>query len=182
MNGPTDGVGPEGPASGRTTCDRVRELLPLRVAGLPTGTKSALVDRHLSECGACADEARFVHRVRTSRPEPPEGLVEAVLQRLPSAGTSAPEPRILPFRRAWVRRPRRFAVGWGLSAAAVFILALGIGVMWTGDESGPAQALIASLVPEGDAPEPEGWMVAGAPVLDALPDEVLFTLMEEYDS
>lgn len=180
MKPPTEGMGPEGSPTGRTTCDRIQELLPLRVAGLPTGLKATLVDRHLSECGDCAGEARFIDRIRASRPEAPDGLADGVLLQLALEDASQADSRVLPFPR--IRSSRRFAVGWGLSVAAVFILALGIGVLWSGDDPGPAQALIASLVPEEDAPEPEGWLVAGAPVLDALSDEVLFTLMEDYDS
>jgi hypothetical protein len=72
---------------------------------------------------------------------------------------------------------------WGLSAAAIVVLAIGIGVI-----RGPSGTDMDQdpIVVAAQEPIPEAWlwddgMVAGAPVFDGLSDEDLEALLEELE-
>jgi hypothetical protein len=92
-------------------------------------------------------------------------------------GAGPETPQVFPFRR-------RFRVPvWGLSAAAVAVLALGTSLIWGGGSGDGVQDPV--LVASQD-PAPEAWlwddgMVAGAPVYDGLSDEDLEALLEDFE-
>lgn len=165
-------------------CAEIRDVLPLHTAERLEQARMAEVERHLVACPVCAAEAAVVQRIQDVRPEPPETLVDGVLRRIESfvdiergagAGPRLTGLRVLPFRPV-----RRWAAGWGLSAAAVLVLALGIGVIWSADGRFPGDSLLTAFATEEEW-ESEEWLVAGAPVWDALSDDVLLTLLEDYD-
>jgi hypothetical protein len=73
---------------------------------------------------------------------------------------------------------------WGLSAAAVLVLSLGIGVIWNGEK--PPELDQDTLQVLAGEPLPESWLwddglVAGAPVYDGLTEEQLEALIEELE-
>ncbi len=145
-------------------CETARELIPLlAVHGLDDSDREA-VEVHLAGCDECREEAELTSLLFATRASPPEGLAESI--------TSS-----IRFRRGAVRSP-----WWGLSAAAVAVLALGIGVV--GSEE-PASMTIPAYVAE--AGQGGFWLsddgfIAGAPSLDGLTDEALEQLLEELGS
>ncbi len=182
------GSGRDPTAGDPLSCAQVRELLPGFGGTAARGDEREAVNRHLSACRACAEEARFVARIRSVRPDPPPGMVERVMSRLQesrpamapasggtptwgSQGTATSE--VAGPGQGWT------ATSWSLAAAALLVLALGVGVVWSDDQNPVGEGLIASLVTEDDPGPAEEWLVAGAPVWDALPDEVLQTLLED---
>jgi predicted anti-sigma-YlaC factor YlaD len=165
---------------GIVECGTVRDLLPLRATGALDSGPAAAVEVHLHSCDECAGEALFVQSLGVARPEPPADLVRAVMARLPGQGAAAIRERAVSTRARQAGHTWRRAVNaWPLAAAASIILALGVGTMWM-DRSGPSgAALLATLMEDSGLPGADEWMVAGAPVWDALPDDVLLVLLEE---
>jgi hypothetical protein len=118
---------------------------------------------HLAECASCAADAGFMARVAAARPELPAGLRSRVLR-------SLPEPRP--------------GIGWwtgSVAAAAVMILAMGAGLVSQRIDTHQPMNPLDGFVLED--PDPgwgdDEWYVAGAPVWDALPDEMLLALLQE---
>lgn len=165
----TDGVADaDGGKSEGLDCAAVRDQLPVQLSRAfsgPSGTAESEVRAHLEGCAGCRAEAAFLERLRVARPEPPASLAPNVLDRLDAARRDA-------------RRPVR--VAWGLSAAAVVVLALGVGVLWTGDS---AQESVWSLALDHPSAvwHDDDWVVAGEPVLEALSDDALRTLLREME-
>jgi anti-sigma factor RsiW len=167
-------------------CDRIREVLPEWILGTLGPESGSDVTRHLATCPDCSREEEVLRRLLSVRPSPPEGLAARIQARLKEEMALDPEPDSTPapgdviplFRR------HRWAPTWALSAAAVVILSLGIGIVWNGAEipevgQGSSQAAT-------EEPAPEAWlwddgMVAGAPVYDGLTDDQLETLIEELE-
>ena len=173
---------PRNREDGTVECGTVRDLLPLRVAGALDSGPSAAVEAHLLSCGDCADEALFVQSLGAARPEPPTDLARAVMARLPGtaairelAASAGAPTRARQDGRTW----RRAVGAWPLAAAASLILALGVGSMWMDRAAPSGAALLATLMEDSGLPGSDEWMVAGAPVWDALPDDVLLVLLEE---
>ena len=142
-------------------CEGARELIPLWVAGATDADESAGVEQHLAACAECRAEAELVRSLFESRPEVPEGLAERI-------------ETAVHFQAGAVRRP-----WWGLAAAAVAVLAIGIGV--TGDRS---PTLVDVPVYASEDAESELWLsddglIAGAASLDQLSDEALEQLLSE---
>ncbi len=143
-----------------TACGTVRELIPDLVAGRLSLAEVALVKDHAAACGECRAELELVRLLHASRAEAPAGLAERVV------------------RAAASRRPAR--TWWGISAAAIAALALGIGIV--SDQASDATADLPAFVREAE--EGEIWLsddglVAGAPALDDLTDEALLELLDE---
>lgn len=142
-------------------CESVRDRIPDFVGDRLAPSDAAAVRAHLDECAECREEAALVGLLFASRPRSPDGLASRIEESLPLARRSAARP--------W----------WGVAAAAVAALALGIGVISDGTpaaEEVPAYVAGAEEVvlwPAGDG------LVAGAPALDDLSDEALITLLEE---
>lgn len=175
---------PRNGQDGIAECGSVRDLLPLGVAGALDAGSSAAVETHLLSCEDCADEALFVRSLAAARPEPPADLVRSVLARLPELESAGGRNRALSsgawdgtggVGSAWWR----VVDAWPLAMAASFILALGVGTMWIDRPSPSGAALVATMMEDEGRPGADEWMVAGAPVWDALPDDVLLVLLEE---
>ncbi len=146
-------------------CARTRDLLPLHVSGAATSGEVAELVKHLATCAECRDEARLVERLQLARPEPPDSLAPSIIE-------ASRRPR----------RPERTIVPWLLRAAAIAILAVGIGVLWRDDAPAPEPVWTVALESQPMVDwYGHDWMVAGEPLLDALPDDLLAQLMEEME-
>ena len=141
-------------------CAEARELLPDRVARRLGPDAAASVDRHVAACHDCRAELELVGLLAEARVSPPSGLEERIV-----AALAVPRPRP---RRPW----------WGLSAAAVAAVALGIGMSSDPSVSTGAD-LVATEFDEGGLWVSDDGMLAGAPALDELTDEALAELLEE---
>jgi hypothetical protein len=164
----------------RQNCDGIRDLLPAHAAETLAQNDGRAVDAHLAVCPECRSELDVIRILDRGRPEPPPGLEAILKQRartaLETRRAKGPS-RVYGFRGAWTRRP-----AWALSVAALLVLALGTGVIWTKiseqDDGGIEVAV--------QEPLPEAWlwddgMIAGAPDFDGLSDEELVTLLEEWE-
>lgn len=144
-------------------CGSAREMIP-DVAGGRLDMKAAhSVERHASSCAECHAELALARLVYASRSSAPRGLADRVVQ------ASRRERRS--FRRPW----------WGISAAAVAALALGIGITSSPaeDDWSPDAADMALETGEAELWLSEDGILAGAPVFEALSDEALTDLLEE---
>jgi anti-sigma factor RsiW len=153
-------------------CEKAKDLLPGLAAGGLDPKEQAVAEAHLSACPECRDEAEVVSAVLDSMPPPPAGLEARIQARVREEFSRKP----VFFRPRW-------APAWALSAAAVLILALGVGVIWKPSTPDLVQD---PLVVASQEPLPEAWlwddgMVAGAPVFDGLSDEDLEALLEELE-
>jgi hypothetical protein len=149
-------------------CGIVRDLLPLLYAETASSEDLAGLDDHLLECDDCQEEALFLARVAEARPRPPAGLSHRIVAEVTES------------HRRLSREPRIRVAGWMTSVAAMLVLSLGIGLYWTGAASPDLDFVLNSFL-DADEGEYDEWMVAGAPVLDALPDEVLRDLMVDME-
>ena len=142
-------------------CELVRDAIPDFVAGRLPGADSASVQSHLDGCAECRAEAELVGLLFAARPTVPAGLVESLEVQARS-------------RRPAVTRP-----WWGLAAAAVAAVALGIGVSSRSESPvEPVPAYVAEM--QGLSPwVSDDGLIAGAPALDDLSDEDLMTLLDE---
>jgi len=153
-------------------CETIRDRLPEWAAeSIPT-EEVDMVETHLPSCLDCRRESELVLGLRDSRPQAPTGLEARIQARVREEF----ETKSAFSRRRWVPT-------WALSAAAVVVLALGIGVIWNPGDSDPVQGPI--VVASQDL-LPEAWlwddgMIAGAPVFDGLSDEELEALLEEFE-
>jgi predicted anti-sigma-YlaC factor YlaD len=146
-------------------CETVRDRIPDFVRGCLHEADTALVRAHLEECADCRMEAALVGRLYEARPVEPEGLARRIEEA--------------------VRRGRRslWSPWWGLAAASVAALALGIGVISREapvEEGGEVPAYVASAEEVSLWPGDDG-LIAGVPTLDDLSDEALQTLLDELE-
>jgi len=145
-------------------CETVRESLPEFAAGLLEAERAAAIEGHLGSCADCSEEVRVLTLLRQARPEPPPLLAAGIVQALAA--------RPVRTSRPW----------WGLAAAAVAAVALGIGVLpTTSDRAGEVPSYVAA---HGDD---ELWLgddgtIAGAPALEGLSTEELQTLLDEISN
>ncbi len=166
-------------------CDRVRALLPERAAGRLATAEAEAVEVHLRGCQACAAEAELVALLRAGRPRAPAGLasriraaVEADAGRGAASGTAPPAPSH-GSRGGGLAFP-----WWGLAAAAVAAVALGIGVDVRTDVTTGGPVEVPAFAREADDAL---WVsgdgeIAGAPSLEDLSDEALQTFLDELSS
>jgi hypothetical protein len=143
-----------------TGCGAVRELLPDLAAGRLPAADGARIESHLARCADCRAELDLVLLLYTTRIEAPAGLLDRIT------------------RTSIARRPAR--TWWGISAAAIAALALGIGIV--SDEAPTTGSDVPAFVREAE--EGEIWLsddglVAGAPALDDLSDEALIELLDQ---
>lgn len=122
----------------------------------------ALAD-HLASCSECARDVALMARLARARPDPSPDLLSAIVG---------------------LARQTRLPTGWPsgtVAAAAVLLLSLGVGLIsHYADPPRPAGSLDALVTDVGpEAWEDDEWYVAGAPVLEALPDQMLLALLEE---
>ena len=148
--------------SGFSPCAEIRDLLPLSGLGFRGDSDRPDIKAHLRSCAACRAEAQFVARLGELRPEPPRFILQGVLDG--AVGSD------------WVRRPR-----WrSLSAAAVAILALGMGLFWNPEPTADPLWTLA-LEPEPTTWYSDEWIIAGGLVPQALSDDVLRALLQEMN-
>lgn len=167
-------------------CARALDLLPLHLQRrIPDPEEALWLEQHLQVCGDCGEEAAFLEGLLPACPEPPVDLVASVLARVESPVTPS-VPHVYgnspPSRLSASTRPGRRVRfgGWAASVAALLVLGLGIGIIWTGDGANGGDLLFSAFLEDDEVPgDRDDWMVAGAPVLDALPDEVLLALVSE---
>lgn len=143
-------------------CATIREMIPDVAAGRMAGEAAGVVETHVVGCGDCRRELDLARSLYETRPRVSVDMSGRVLTALRR-------------RRRMDQRPV-----WGLAAAAVAALALGIGI-----SSGPAATDSPSSdeLPT-DVAEEELWLsddgvLAGAPMIETLSDEALAELLEE---
>ena len=145
-------------------CETARELIPLLAADGLELSDRASVDAHLAGCDECRSEAELAALLFVTRPSPPEGLAESIIT-------------AVRFRRGSVRRP-----WWGMSAAAVAVLALGIGVVGSREPAPLTIPAYAAEAGQGALWLSDDGFIAGAPSLEGLTDEALEQLLDELGS
>ena len=146
------------------TCETVRESIPDYVSGRLATLEYTSVQAHFAGCDECRAEAELARLVFASRVDVPEGLAHRVRDAVRADRTSV--------RRPW----------WGITAAAVAALALGIGIS-SGDPERIESAIpsYAYELEDGELWLSDDGLIAGAPALDALTDEALLQLLDELD-
>ena len=145
-------------------CDKARELIPLSLAGALQSSDRTSVEAHLAQCGECRQEADLARMLFDTRLAPPEGMAERITVAVRQQGRAV--------RRPW----------WGLSAAAVAVLALGIGVLSNREMVPIAVPVYAADTGHGELWLSDDGLIAGAPSFDALSDEALEQLLNELGS
>jgi len=143
------------------TCGEMRELIPDFVRGGLTESERALVRKHVAGCSECGAEIELAGLVLASRPAVPASLLG----------------RLLDAVDATRQRPAR--TWWGISAAAVAALALGIGLS-SHESAAPVEVPgYAYEVEEGEIWVSDDGLLAGAPSFDGLSDDALLQLLDE---
>lgn len=146
-------------------CGMARELIPDLVGDRLSEEERGTVEQHVDACSECAAELELVRVLFASRPEAPSEL----LSRLTRSGA----PALARPSKSW----------WGLAAAAVAALALGIGMSSdTASEASVEVPGYAYEVEEGDIWMSDDGLVAGAPHLDDLSDDALLQLLDELSA
>ena len=145
------------------SCGSIREAIPDYVASRLDAEALDAVEAHVDACADCAAELELVQAVYAGRPRVPAGLSARV--------RAAVEGDRATMQRPW----------WGLSAAAIIAVALGIGIISEptgpgGDADVPGYAY---EVEEGTVWASDDGLVAGAPSLDLLSEEALLQLLDE---
>jgi anti-sigma factor RsiW len=165
-------------------CSAARDLLAEHARGELDAATRTEIERHLAVCEECAGDLAFVDWVGRNRLEPPAGLADriraAVREDQTSVAGTGQNPVTTGPARLQIRRTT-----WGLAAAAVAVLALGISTM---NDRGAAPSEDEVWTPFFDGVR-SVWvggdgMVAGAPVLDdlsGLSDDDLAALLEELE-
>lgn len=143
-----------------TECGTVRELIPDFVASRLAVDEVERVERHVQACAECLAELELAQVLLASRASVPEGLLERITR---AAVTQGRAPA-----RTW----------WGVSAAAIAALALGIGITSDPAQEAPVEGF-AQEAEEGEIWLSDDGLLAGAPALDELSDEALLQLLDE---
>lgn len=148
----------------QTDCGVVRELLPDYASRRLDGDGVAVVDGHLAHCSECRSEHELANMLFATRASVPADLAERIV--------------------AAVRRDRRPASRpwWGISAAAVAALALGVGLSQNVTPATQPLPEFAAEYEEGDLWSSDDGLVAGAPAIESLSDEALEELLQELDA
>jgi anti-sigma factor RsiW len=165
-------------------CEKVQDLLPDWVAEILDDEGATEVREHLLQCPECAGEEKLVRTLFEGRPTAPDGLEARIQSRvreeLAESLVQTGVVKAIDSRRrwAWNTTPTR-----ALSAAALVVLSLGVGVIWDGQTP---EVTLEPVEVAAEEPMPEAWlwddgMVAGAPVYDGLTDEELEALIEELE-
>ncbi len=143
-------------------CETVREWIPDYVSGRLAKLDDTSVRSHLKACAECRAEVGLARLIFESRVDVPDGLANRVRDAVRYDRTSISRP--------W----------WGITAAAVAALALGIGISSDRTEQ-PESAIpgYAYELEDEDLWLSDDGLIAGAPTLDGLSDEALAQLLEE---
>lgn len=143
-------------------CGDVRERIPGQ-AREHHADMGAAFDVHLRVCADCRAELELARMIYGTRPQAPAALLERIRTGVRERG----EP---------LRHP-----AWGLTAAAIAALALGIGLA-QGDRADVVAPAFAQELSEVSPWDAEDGLVAGAPVLDDLSDADLTMLLDDLSS
>ncbi|MDH5758645.1 MAG: zf-HC2 domain-containing protein [Gemmatimonadota bacterium] len=147
-------------------CAFVREALPAYVGRSLSPGDEREVSAHLAGCGECRSEMEVVTLLHASRPGAPAGLIDRIQEAVASDGAPSSGRRGVP--------------GWGLAAAAVAVLALGIGrTLGPATPAGEAIPEYASAEGAGNLWLAEERLSTWVPAFDDLSDEALVQLLEE---
>jgi anti-sigma factor RsiW len=165
-------------------CEKVQDLLPDWVAEILDDEGATEVREHLLQCPECAGEEKLVRTLFEGRPTGPDGLEARIQSRvreeLAESLVQTGVVKAIDSRRRWAWNS---TPTWALSAAALVVLSLGVGVIWDGQTP---EVTLEPVEVAAEEPMPEAWlwddgMVAGAPVYDGLTDEELEALIEELE-
>lgn len=146
-------------------CGNIRELIPDFVGGRLAAADLEFVQDHVRSCSECAAELELARVVLATRLAPPPELLGRLLR---SVQASRPAPA-----RTW----------WGVSAAAIAALALGIGI--SSDPAGQAPVDLPGFayeVEEGSIWLSDDGLMAGAPLFEGLSDDALLQLLDDLSS
>jgi len=142
-------------------CGAIRELIPDFVSSHLASDDLEAVEAHVTSCPDCGAELELAQMILASRPRVPDGLLARVTAAVAADRRSSSRP--------W----------WGISAAAVAALALGIGLS---SQRAPAPLEVpgyAYEAEEGDVWLSDDGLVAGGPLIDGLSDDALVALLDE---
>jgi hypothetical protein len=147
----------------QATCAAIRELIPDWAGERLDPATIVEVEAHVAACAECGDELALARSIFASRATIPAGLADRV-----STLVSRDDRSI---RRPW----------WGLSAAAVAALAIGIGIASepSGSDFSTSAPGYASGTEEGELWLSDDGLIAGAPTLEVLSDQALLDLLDE---
>lgn len=145
-------------------CGWIRDAIPDHARGhAPAADDAERFRRHVATCVDCRAEldlVRLLYESRVASPEMPAGMLERIT------------------REATRREPAR--TWWGISAAAIAALALGIGMVSNdAPASSPELPAFVREAEEGEFWVSDDGLVAGAPALDDLTDEALLQLLDD---
>jgi hypothetical protein len=143
-------------------CGTIGEFIPDLTGNRLLPDEIASVEAHLVGCGECRAELELAQTIFSSRAVAPDALEGRIIAAVRRDGRTSHRP--------W----------WGLSAAAVAALALGIGIASEPSASSDFDVPeFASEVGAGDLWLSDDGLVAGAPSLDGLSVEALMELLDE---
>jgi len=146
------------------SCESIRELIPDFVGSRLGEEELRAVEEHVDGCRECLAELELAQMILASRPDAPAGLIERVTRAVVEERRSPARP--------W----------WGLTAAAVAALALGIGIS-SEDTREPVEVPgYAFEADEGEVWLSDDGLMAGAPLFDGLSDESLLALLDDLSS
>lgn len=146
-------------------CGDVREFIPDFVGSRLGAEECASLEAHIEECAECCEEVELARSIYVTRAAIPDGLAVRVMENV----------------RCERRAPRR--PWWGLSAAAVAALALGIGITSEPDGQSGLESpdFVYEVGDEGIWLSDDG-LLAGAPSFEGLTDEALLQLLDELSA
>ena len=142
-------------------CELIRDTIPDFAAGRMAAPAAATVQTHLDGCDECRAEAQLVALLYSARPLVPGDLTRRIEEHVRSDRPGLARP--------W----------WGLAAAAVAAVALGIGVS---SRAPSVDVEVPAYVAEMQGLSPwvsDDGLIAGAPALEGLSDEALQILLDE---
>lgn len=143
-------------------CGAVRELIPDLVRGGLSPGQGTAVREHVASCAECRAELALARGLFSTRAEVPVALADRVIEAVHADRPGSTRP--------W----------WGVSAAAIAALALGIGIVSQPSSVDTVEVPgYAYEVDEGVLWSSEDGLLAGAPLLDDLTDEALEQLLDE---
>jgi hypothetical protein len=167
-----------------TWCLRVQEDLLLLEEGILVAEEESALRSHLLGCTDCQRAATALAALKAAMPTPPGDLGLKILAGLLSS-TEQPAGLHEPDTAGPRPHHRWLPSGWGVAALAAslllaFIAGIGSGHVWPSDTAMAGLDPLAFVDPDLDG-WAEEWLVAGAPVLEALSDETLYLLAMELD-
>ncbi len=145
-------------------CGAIRELIPDFVSSRLGEDELELVEAHVPTCGECRAELELAQMILASRPVAPADLLSRIT-------------RAVARERAAQRTPPR--TWWGVSAAAIAALALGIGITSKPEPQASDVPGYAYEADEGEIWVSDDGLLAGAPLFDSLSDAQLQELLDE---